>query len=46
MLTATSDFYWPEVGGTLPCGLYLLMVPSHHYQEEHLPEIANRAATR
>ena len=41
-LTETHDFYWPEVGGTLPCGLYLLMVPSHHYQEEHLPEVAAR----
>ncbi len=40
LFAATSDFYWPEVGGTLPCGLYLLMVPSHHYQEEHLPEVA------
>lgn len=40
----TSPFYWPEVGGTVPCGLYLLMVASHHYQSEHLPEIAARTA--
>ncbi len=43
-LAESSDFYWPEVGGTVPCGLYLLMVASHHYQEEHLPEVAARAA--
>jgi ubiquinone/menaquinone biosynthesis C-methylase UbiE len=35
----TSEFYWPVLGGTLPCGLYLLMVAAHHYQEEHLPEV-------
>ncbi len=45
-LIETHDFYWPDVGGTLPCGLYLLMVASHHYQEEHLPEIVKRAAAR
>jgi SAM-dependent methyltransferase len=42
-LNETGHFYWPEIGGTVPCGLYLLMVPAHHYQEEHLPEIATRA---
>jgi SAM-dependent methyltransferase len=39
-LAATAPFYWPDIGGTVPCGLYLLMVAAHHYQEEHLPEIA------
>jgi len=38
-LTQTSDFFWPDLGGTVPCGLYLLMVSAHHYQEEHLPEV-------
>jgi SAM-dependent methyltransferase len=38
-LLETSDFYWPQLGGTVPCGLYLLMVCAHHYQEEHLPEV-------
>jgi hypothetical protein len=41
-LRATAPFYWPDIGGTLPCGLYLLMVAAHHYQEEHLPEIGAR----
>jgi len=41
-LLETSDFYWPELGGTVPCGLYLLMVAAHHYQVEHLPEVAGR----
>ena len=38
-LVATSDFFWPDLGGTVPCGIYLLMVSAHHYQEEHLPEV-------
>ncbi len=45
-LAESSPFYWPEVGGTVPCGLYLLMVASHHYQSEHLPEITARSAAR
>ncbi len=39
-LRASAPFYWPDIGGTVPCGLYLLMVAAHHYQEEHLPEVA------
>ncbi len=39
-LVETSPFYWPDIGGTVPCGLYLLMVAAHHYQVEHLPEVA------
>ena len=42
-LTATSDFFWPDLGGTVPCGIYLLMVSAHHYQEEHLPEVVSKA---
>jgi hypothetical protein len=38
-LAQTSDFFWPDIGGTVPCGVYLLMVSAHHYQEEHLPEV-------
>lgn len=38
-LGATAPFYWPDIGGTVPCGVYLLMVAAHHYQEEHLPEV-------
>ncbi len=38
-LGATAPFYWPDIGGTVPCGIYLLMVSAHHYQEEHLPEV-------
>jgi SAM-dependent methyltransferase len=38
-LRASAAFYWPDIGGTVPCGLYLLMVAAHHYQEEHLPEV-------
>ncbi len=38
-LAKTSPFYWPDLGGTVPCGIYLLMVSAHHYQEEHLPEV-------
>ena len=38
-LTQTAQFFWPELGGTVPCGVYLLMVSAHHYQEEHLPEV-------
>jgi hypothetical protein len=38
-LAQTSDFFWPDLGGTVPCGVYLLMVSAHHYQEEHLPEV-------
>ena len=43
-LAQTAPFYWPDIGGTVPCGVYLLMVAAHHYQEEHLPEIFHRAA--
>ena len=39
-LSLTSDFFWPDIGGTVPCGVYLLMVSAHHYQQEHLPEVA------
>ncbi len=38
-LTETAQFFWPDLGGTVPCGVYLLMVSAHHYQEEHLPEV-------
>ncbi len=38
-LTQTAQFFWPDLGGTVPCGVYLLMVSAHHYQEEHLPEV-------
>ena len=41
-LAQTSDFFWPDLGGTVPCGVYLLMVSAHHYQEEHLPEVVGR----
>ncbi len=34
----TSDYFWPDLGGTVPCGIYLVMVSAYHYQEEHLPE--------
>jgi hypothetical protein len=40
----TSPFYWPAIGGTVPCGIYLLMLSAHHYQEEHLPEVIARGA--
>ena len=39
-LASTAEFFWPDLGGTVPCGVYLLMVSAHHYQNEHLPEIA------
>ncbi|HYM15903.1 MAG TPA: class I SAM-dependent methyltransferase [Dehalococcoidia bacterium] len=42
-LSETAQFYWPDLGGTVPCGVYLLMVSAHHYQEEHLPEVLQRA---
>ena len=38
-LASTAEFFWPDLGGTVPCGVYLLMVSAHHYQNEHLPEI-------
>ena len=38
-LSLTADFFWPDIGGTVPCGIYLLMEAAHHYQVEHLPEI-------
>ncbi len=38
-LTQTAQFFWPDLGGTVPCGVYLLMVSAHHYQEEHLKEV-------
>jgi SAM-dependent methyltransferase len=41
-LAQTSDFFWPDLGGTVPCGIYLLMISAHHYQEEHLPEVVGR----
>jgi len=41
-LAQTADFFWPDLGGTVPCGMYLLMVSAHHYQEEHLPEVVGR----
>jgi hypothetical protein len=43
-LAETAPFYWPDIGGTVPCGIYLLMVAAHHYQEEHLPEVQRRGA--
>lgn len=45
-LRQTAPFYWPDIGGTVPCGVYLLMVAAHHYQEEHLPEVLRRAPSR
>ena len=42
-LAQTADFFWPAIGGTVPCGLYLLMVCAHHYQLEHLPEVLEGA---
>jgi SAM-dependent methyltransferase len=45
-LTQTAQFFWPELGGTVPCGVYLLMVSAHHYQEEHLPEVVHRTDVR
>jgi hypothetical protein len=44
-LTQTAQFFWPDLGGTVPCGVYLLMVSAHHYQAEHLPEV-HRADAR
>jgi len=44
-LQATADFFWPDLGGTVPCGIYLLMVSAHHYQEEHLPEVLGRVGS-
>lgn len=38
-LAASAQFFWPELNGTVPCGVYLLMVSAHHYQEEHLGEV-------
>ncbi len=43
-LMQSASFLWPDVGGTIPCGVYLLMVSAHHYQEEHLPEVVRQAA--
>lgn len=46
-LSATAPFYWPDIGGTVPCGIYLLMQSAHHYQAEHLAEVlAGRAPAR
>jgi DinB superfamily len=45
-LRGTAQFFWPDIGGTVPCGVYLLMVSAHHYQEEHLPEVLHRAGAR
>jgi hypothetical protein len=41
-LERSAPFYWPDLGGTVPCGVYLLMVSAHHYQEEHLPDLLYR----
>jgi ubiquinone/menaquinone biosynthesis C-methylase UbiE len=41
-LADTAPFFWPELGGTVPCGLYLLMVSAHHYQVEHLKDVVAR----
>jgi len=38
-LSTTAPFFWPDLGVTVPCGTYLLMVAAHHYQEEHLAEV-------
>jgi len=38
-LSHTAPFFWPELGGTVPCGVYLLMISAHHYQEEHLSSV-------
>jgi len=43
-LAQTAQFFWPDLGGTVPCGVYLLMVSAHHYQEEHLPELLRQPA--
>ncbi len=44
-LSQTADFFWPDLGGTVPCGMYLLMVSAYHYQEEHLPEVVGRVGS-
>jgi ubiquinone/menaquinone biosynthesis C-methylase UbiE len=44
-LAGTAQFLWPDIGGTVPCGMYLLMVCAHHYQAEHLPEVAPRPSS-
>ena len=44
-LRATADYYWPPIGGTVPCGLYLLMSQAYHYQCEHLPELVATAGS-
>ena len=38
-LAQTASFFWPDLGGTVPCGVYLVMVAAYHYQEEHLAEV-------
>jgi SAM-dependent methyltransferase len=38
-IARTASFFWPDLGGTVPCGVYLIMVAAYHYQEEHLPEV-------
>ncbi len=43
-LARTAPFYWPDLGATVPCGVYLLMVSAHHYQDEHLPELLHRTS--
>jgi ubiquinone/menaquinone biosynthesis C-methylase UbiE len=35
----TASFFWPDLGGTVPCAVYLVMVAAYHYQEEHLAEV-------
>ncbi|MDP9238162.1 MAG: methyltransferase domain-containing protein [Chloroflexota bacterium] len=40
-MSQTAQFFWPDLGGTVPCGVYLLMVSGHHYQE-HVGEVGSR----
>lgn len=36
----TAPFFWPELGGTLPCATYLLMACAWHYEGEHRAEVS------
>jgi len=38
-MAQTASFFWPDLGGTVPCAMYLVMVAAFHYQEEHLAEV-------
>jgi ubiquinone/menaquinone biosynthesis C-methylase UbiE len=38
-MAQTASFFWPDLGGTVPCAMYLVMVAAFHYQEEHLTEV-------